>query len=208
MPRFTLPALVISTALSAVAVMPAHAADIAIPSGTYAIDAGHTSLFWSVSHFGFSNYTARLNSVDATVELNAEDITQSSLTATIDMTSVNTDYPFAERTDFDEELRGEQWLNAGNFPEATFTSTEIVKTGDSTATITGDLTFLGVTLPMTLDAELIGFAETYPVPVVQGAVFGVQATGTFDRTEFGFATFAPNIGAEVTIELNAEFIQQ
>lgn len=46
--------LILSTALAAFA-LPALAQDIAVPSGTYASDPTHTSLFWSVNHFGLSN---------------------------------------------------------------------------------------------------------------------------------------------------------
>lgn len=128
------------------------------------------------------------------------------MTATITMTSVDTDFPFPENTDFNAELRGANWLNTDAFPEATFTSTAITVTGDDTAEIEGDLTFLGQTLPVTLDAKLIGFMEDHPF--ADGAAFGIAATGSFDRTEFGFSTFVPNVGAEVTIAINAEFLQQ
>lgn len=197
--------LVLSTALIAFAA-PALAQDIAVPSGTYANDPTHTSLFWTVNHFGLSNYTARINGVSASVELDADDLTQSSVTATINMAGVDTDYPFPENTDFNAELRGANWLNTDAFPEATFTSTSITITGDDTAEIEGDLTFLGQTLPVTLDTTLIGLMETHPF--TNGAAFGISATGTFDRTEFGFSTFAPNVSAEVTIQINAEFLQQ
>lgn len=202
----TLTKLAAGLALSTVLVGAASAADIAVPTGTYASDPTHTSLFWSVNHFGLSNYTARINGVEASVDLNADDLTQSVVTATIDMASVDTDFPFPENTDFNADLRGENWLNTGNFPQATFTSTSITLTGDDTAQITGDLMFLGQTLPVTLDTQLIGLMEKHPF--ADGAAFGIAAVGTFDRTEFGFSTFAPNVGAAVTIQINAEFIEQ
>ena len=191
-------------ALSTALVAGANAADLNIGSGTYEVDPAHTSLFWSVNHFGLSNYTARFNGVDATLELDADDVTNSTLTATIDMTSVDTDFPFPENTDFNAELQGAQWFNTGNFPQATFVSTSIERTGDMTADITGDLTFLGMTLPVTLETTLIGTMGKHPF--APGAALGVHAVGTFDRTDFGFSTFAPNIGTEVTIEINAEFL--
>ncbi|MEM1285671.1 MAG: YceI family protein [Cohaesibacteraceae bacterium] len=202
----TITTLATGLALSTALIGAAAAESVAIPSGTYASDPTHTSLFWTVNHFGLSNYTARVNTVSATVELDAEDVSQSTLTATIDMASVDTDFPFPDRHDFNAELQGENWLNTANFPEATFTSTSITVTGDDTAEITGDLTFLGQTLPMTLDATLIGFMETHPF--TNNAAFGIAATGTIDRTAYGFSTFAPNVGAEVTITINSEFLAQ
>ncbi len=200
----TLTKLIAGLALSTALVGAAAAEDLSIGSGTYTVDPTHTALFWTVNHFGLSEYTARINGVDATIELDAADITQSSLNATINMAGVDTAYPFPERTDFDAELRGANWLNADAFPEATFVSTDIVKTGDNTADITGDLTFLGVTLPVTLETTLIGSVGKHPF--ADGAAFGIHAVGTFDRTDFGFGTMAPGIGADVTIEINAEFI--
>lgn len=197
--------IMLSTTLAAFA-LPALAQDIAVPSGTYANDPSHTSLFWSVNHFGLSNYTARINGVEAVVELNADDIAQSSVTATIDMASVDTYFPFPENADLNAELRGANWLNTDAFPQATFTSTSITVTGDDTAEIAGDLTFLGQSLPVTLEATLIGLMETHPF--TEGAAFGIAATGTFDRTDFGFSTFAPNVGVDVTIQINSEFLAQ
>ena len=199
-------ALATGLALSTALIGAAAAESVVIPSGTYASDPTHTSLFWSVNHFGLSNYTARLNTVSATVELDADDVSRSTVTATIDMASVDTDFPFPQNTDFNEELRGENWLNTATFPQATFTSTGITVTSEDTAEITGDLTFLGQTLPVTLDATLIGLLEQHPF--TNNAAFGIAATGTFDRTDFGFSTFAPNVGAEVTISINAEFLAQ
>ncbi|MEM6383398.1 MAG: YceI family protein [Pseudomonadota bacterium] len=198
-------ALIITTALAGFA-MPAQAADLAIPSGTYTNDPTHTSFLWSVNHLGLSEYTARFNTVEATVELDADDISNSTLTATIDMGSVDTDFPFPQNTDFNAELRGSDWLNVPDHPQATFTSTQVTKTGDTTATVAGDLSFRGLTLPVTLDVELIGALEQHPFMPV--AAFGIQATGTIDRSEFGFDRFVPNVGAAVAIEINAEFLQQ
>ena len=200
----TITKILAGLALSTALVGAASANDIALPSGTYQLDPTHGSLFWTVNHFGLSNYTARINRFDASVELDAEDITQSTLTATIDLTTLDTDYPFPEQADFNAELQNADWLNTEVFPQATFVSTQIVKTGDTTAQITGDLTFLGITLPVTLDTVLIGSLGKHPF--ADGAAFGIQAVGTFDRTDFGFSTFVPGAGAEVTIEINAEFI--
>ncbi|WP_375572221.1 YceI family protein [Ahrensia marina] len=200
----TLTKVIAGLALSTALIGSAAAEDLSIGSGTYQLDPTHGSLFWSVNHFGLSQYTARINTFEATIELDADDISQSTLTATIDMASVDTDFPNPDAHDFNAELRGENWLNTDAFPQATFVSTGITKTGDTTAEIEGDLTFLGVTLPVTLDTTLIGSMGKHPF--ADGAAFGIQAVGTIDRTEFGFSTFAPNVGAEVTIEINAEFI--
>lgn len=103
-------------ALSTALIGSASAADLNIGSGTYQLDPTHGSLFWSVNHFGLSEYTARINSFDATIELDADDITQSSMTATIDMASVDTDFPNPDAHDFNAELRGEKLAEHRRLP--------------------------------------------------------------------------------------------
>lgn len=185
----------------------AEAAQLTVPSGTYQLDPAHASLVWKIKHLGLSRYTARFNKFDATITLDAENPTGSEVTATIDPSSVDTDFPFADQKDFNAELTGEQWFNIAEFPEITFQSTELELTGDSVGTMTGDLTFLGVTRPVTLDVTLNGQLEKHPF--AGGPAIGFSATSTFKRTDFGFETMlGPIVGDEVTIQIEAEFVQQ
>ncbi|MEM6666090.1 MAG: YceI family protein [Pseudomonadota bacterium] len=200
----TLAAAALATTLS---LGVANAASLDIPSGTYAMDPTHASLTWRIKHLGLSNYTARFTSFNATVNLNAEDVSQSSMTATIDPTSVTTDYPFAANKDFDAEIAGAKIMNAPEFPEISFTSTAIEVTGDNTATITGDLSMRGFTVPVTLDATLNGTLGKHPF--VDGAAFGISATGTVSREAVG-DTFLTGQVLEDTVEviIEAEFVEQ
>ncbi|MEM6903547.1 MAG: YceI family protein, partial [Pseudomonadota bacterium] len=67
-------AWVTGLALTAAAIftgLPAKGADgITVPSGTYVLDPTHASIVWKISHLGLSDYTARFNSFDATVDFN------------------------------------------------------------------------------------------------------------------------------------------
>ena len=177
-----------------------------LPAGVYNIDKNHASLTWRVSHAGLSKYTARFKSFDADITLDPADITKSSVTATIDPTSLETDFNVAanDGKDFNKNLStGEQWLNAGQFPQITFASTKIEKTGDNTGKIHGDLTFLGVTKPVVLDAVFNG---AYLVqPFNQKPTLGISATTTIKRSDWGLATYVPAIGDEVEIIIEAEF---
>jgi polyisoprenoid-binding protein YceI len=182
---------------------PANAAELSVPSGTYQLDKTHASVVWKVSHLGLSNYTARFTSIDATIELDAANVANSKVSVTIDPASVRTDYPFPEKENFDAKLAGEGWLNAAAFPEISFTSTNIEVTGDNTAKITGDLSFLGQTKPFTLDVTLNAATEH---PMAKKPALGFSATGSLDRTEFGFNTLAGPIGTQVTVAVEAEFL--
>ncbi|KJS39931.1 MAG: hypothetical protein VR74_00065 [Hyphomonas sp. BRH_c22] len=181
-------------------------------AATYKLDPTHASLTWRVNHMGLSNYTARFTDFDATLQFNPEDPSATSVTATINPASVETDYPGDFKAghpdspfdSFDEELSGsETYFNAPQFPQITFQSTGITTTGPDTGTVTGDLTFLGVTKPVTLDVKYNGVANFPWAPEVDN--IGFSATTTLTRSDFGLTAGTPYVGDEVEVIIEAEF---
>lgn len=193
---------------AALATAPAYANDMTawkdMPAGIYTVDKTHASLIWKVSHAGLSNYTARFKSYDAEINFDPADITKSSVTAKIDPTTLETDYVATAEKDFNKNLiTKEEWFNAGKFPEITFKSTKIEVTGENTGKIHGDLTFLGVTKPVTLDATFNGAYALQPFS--KKPAMGFSATGSLNRSDFGMSTYVPMIGDKVDIIIEAEF---
>lgn len=179
------------------------------PTGTYAVDKTHASVTWKGLHQGLSWYVARFTNFDITVDFNEADVSKSKVTATIDPRSIETDYqkvrPANRTDDFNNELAtGERFFNAGKFPQITFKSTAISKTGDKTGKMTGDLTFLGVTKPVTLDVTYVGNRADQRT---QKHKIGFSATGTLKKTDFGMASGGP-VADDIKIEVNAELIQK
>lgn len=185
---------------------PALASEVTVPSGTYAIDPAHTRVIWKVNHFGLSNFTAQFNKVSGTLTLDADNPADSALVASVDPASVVTAHPFPEQADFDAELRGEPWFNTGAFPEATFKSTSIELTGDNTGRMDGELTFLGVTKPVTFDVTLVGQLDKHPF--APGAAIGFSAQGSIKRSDFGLNTFIPNVSDDVQLIIETELLEQ
>jgi polyisoprenoid-binding protein YceI len=177
----------------------------AIPSGDYTLDPTHASLTWKVNHLGLSNYTARFTKFDAKIHFDGTDPTKSTLTATVDPASIKTDYPTPEKEDFDAKLRGAEWLNTTTFPTISYVSTRIEKISDTTGKIHGNLTFLGVTKPITLDAVFVGGMTSHPF--TKAPAMGFSASTTLKRSDFGFSTYVPMIGDEVKIQIEAEFFK-
>ena len=176
----------------------------AMPAGVYTLDKTHASLTWKVSHLGLSNYTARFTNFDAEIDFDPKDFEQSKVTATIDSSSIETDYPYPEKKDFDKKLvEKEEWFNAKKFPEITFTSNSVEMTGKNTALMTGDLTFLGVTKPVSLNVTFNGAMKKQPFS--KKPTLGFSASGSLKRSEWGMATYVPNIGDEVILLIEAEF---
>lgn len=175
-----------------------------IPAGKYELDMSHASLHFKVSHIGLSNYTARFTDFAADLDFDPSNPENSTLTATINPASVETDYPNPEEKDFDKKLAtDENWFNAGAFPEAKFVATDIKKTSENTGTVTGDFTFLGMTKPLTLDVTFNGGYKEKPFAKV--AALGFSATGSFKRSEWGFDTYVPSIGDDIELILELEF---
>ncbi len=181
-----------------------------VPAGTYRLDRYHASLLFRVSHMGFSNYTARFTDFDVELQFDPRKPTAARLTATVDTNSIETDFPFPEEVDFDQTLRGADWLNTTAHPQMTYRSSNVVMTGPSKARIEGELTFRGVTQPMTLQTIFNG---GYPgMSMDPNARIGFSAHGTLKRSAYGMVYGIPEpgsnmgVGDEVEVIIEAEFI--
>ncbi|MEQ1780083.1 MAG: YceI family protein [Hyphomonadaceae bacterium] len=185
------------------------AAQGAAPAGAYAVDKTHATIQWQGLHNGLSWYTARFTAFDIQLNFDPADVTKSKVTASIDPKSIETDFlktrPAGNTTDFNNELAaGDRWFNAGKFPTITFASTAVTKTGANTGKMTGNLTFLGVTKPVTLGVTYNGF-KSFPAP--RKSKVGFRAVGSINKTQWGMPTGGP-IADDVKIEINAEFEQK
>src|SRR5580698_1312395 len=95
-------------------------------------------------------------------------------------------------------------------PEATrlvasVVATQMQKTGDGQGTMTGNLTLMGVTKPVTFNVTLIGAGhEVLPIPFGRRAA-GFEATTTIKRSDFGSTYLNNLVGDEVTLQIDAEF---
>lgn len=178
---------------------------VAAPSGSYALDKNHASLIWKIWHVGMSHYAARFDDFDVDLNFNAEDPTQSTLHVVVDPASIDLDYEGDK--DFKAELLEDpRFFRVAEFPTIEFNSTSMAITGENTGTVTGDLTFMGVTKPVTLDIRVNAALAEHPF-THRGAL-GFSATGVIKRSDFGMDFGAPNIlSDEVELQIEAEFNQ-
>ncbi|MEX1032706.1 MAG: YceI family protein [Cellvibrionaceae bacterium] len=168
-------------------------------SGAYSLDKDHAALLFKVNHLGFSSYIGRFNDFDATLDFDPEDIANSSLEAVIDMTSIDVDNP-----EFAEDLRGSDWLDVENFPQAVFRTTRFVEsTGENTFTFEGDLTFHGVTAPVMLEVAFNGGGRNF---LTRKFTLGFAASTVFKRSDFGADNMVSfGVGDDIELEIHAEF---
>ena len=171
----------------------------AAESGTFAIDESHVHAAFKVSHLGFSETVGGFDKISGSFTLNGDDLAASSVNVTIDTASIDSGWDAR-----DEHLRGDDFLKVAEYPEMTFTSTAVEVTGDTTASVTGDLTLLGQTHPVTLD---VTFNQAGKHPFSGKYVAGFSATGTLDRTVWGMEYGVPAIGKDVALIIEVEGIR-
>ena len=146
-------------------------------AANYTIDLSHAFIQFRISHLGFSVLSGRFNDFAGTFSWDKDDPNAASIALTVQTASIDSNW--AER---DKHIRGSDFLDVENFPEATFNSTKY--TGDSSGgKLDGLLTLHGVTKPITLDVKAIGEGDD----PWGGYRAGFAATTTIDRTDFGIS---------------------
>jgi len=167
----------------------------------YKIDPAHTSVGFSVRHMGVSNVKGHFDEFVGSLVVDKGSVQEAS--ATIQVKSVNTGI---EKRD--NHLRTADFFEAAKYPEITFKTKRVEKSGDQTILI-GDFTMRGVTKEVRLPVTLSG-----PVKDPQGNTrIGLEAKTTVNRKDYGMKfnavmeTGGLMVGEEVTIEINAEAVK-
>ena len=171
-----------------------------VPSGKYALDSSHGYITFTYSHLGFSDPRVGFNSFDTVLDLDTGNPENSTVEVTIDATSID-----SRVAEFNEHLNGADFFNTAEYPTITFKSTKVEANGDNTFDVTGDLTILGTTKPVTL-ATTINKAGNHPlrnVPTV-----GVSASTKLMRSEWGLGAYVPAVSDEVELSIEVELLSQ
>lgn len=182
------------TALFAQAADPAPAA---AQAGSYAVEPGHTRVGFSVLHFGFTDYYGEFSGVSGSLTLDPAKVADAKVAISIPVASIET-----TNDTLNEELRDPTWFDAAKYPTIEFVSTKVTRTGERTADVTGNLTFHGVTKPITLHAS---FNAGGVNPMDKAYTLGFNATGTIKRSDFGVTKYVPMVGDNVTLRISAAF---
>ena len=172
----------------------------AVKAGTYKVEPRHTQVSFSISHFGFTDFSGFFSGASGTLQLSSSAASASELEVSIPVNSVLTTVPA-----LDDQLKTDQWFDVAKYPNAKFTSTKVTPIGKDSVTVTGDLTLHGVTKPITLKVHLIGSGTN---PIDKSFNVGFEAVGTIKRSDFGIKQYLPLVGDDVTLKIAGAFVYQ
>ena len=168
-------------------------------AGIWHIDPGHAEVAFIGRHFMLTKVRGRFTGVDGTVTI-GDDLETSAVSVTIDMATVNS----GDETR-DTHLRSGDLFDVENHPTATFESTEVTWDG-AAGTMTGTLMIKGVSNPVRLTVDYLGYAED-PWGS-RKAVF--SARGQINREDWGVSWNMPLarggllVSREIDLELEIE----
>jgi polyisoprenoid-binding protein YceI len=171
------------------------------PAGSYHLDPSHTTVGFVARHM-LSKVHGRFTKVDGQLKI-GEALEDSEVNVEIDAGSVTTD---SEQRD--THLRTSDFFEVEKYPAITFHSTALRPGKDSAFELDGDLTIKGITRPITLRAEFLGFG-----PGLQGGTMAAfTATTTVDREDWDLTwnvaveTGGLLVGRKVELVIDAEVI--
>jgi polyisoprenoid-binding protein YceI len=170
-------------------------------TSTWLNDPAHSEVDFTITHLAISNVHGRFGHVTATLNYNEADVSKSTVTASIDLTGVDTGEEARNN-----HLKSPDFFDVATYPTATFTSTSVAKSGDG-LTINGNLTLHGVTKPVVLAAE----GPRGPAPGMDHKQHaGFSATTTIKRSDFGIGGKFPEtmVGEEVKLNIELDVAKQ
>jgi polyisoprenoid-binding protein YceI len=151
------------------------------PAATWAVDAPHTEVNFSVKHF-FTPVNGSFDKWDIDLQYDAENPEKSKVTVTIDIASVNTG-----NEKRDNHLRSGDWFEVETHPTMTFKSTKVEKVSDNKLIAHGTLDIKGHEQKVDLTITHLGTQQrSEEMQKMMGAkeVASFEATASIDRNDF------------------------
>ena len=182
--------LAVALALTGVALLPASAQTTG--SATYVLSKDHSKINFSIGHFVVSSTEGQFTSFDG--KLNFTPQAPERGTVVIHVASASVDTGIGAR---DDHLRTADFFDAAKFPQITFESTNLVRSGNS-GQLSGMLSLHGVTKPITLNATL-------RTPDLNADRLDFSVTTKLKRSDYGMTNYLGMIGDDVTLTIEAEF---
>lgn len=165
----------------------------------YLLDPQHTYVLWHADHFGFSSPSGKWMA-EGTLKLDNEHPQNSQVNVKINVADLTTGIP-----ELDKHLKGKLFLDAEQFPTATFVSNKVELNNNTITKVHGTVTLHGVSKPLTLEVHP---NKSGVNPLNNKETAGFTAYGQLKRSDFGINTLLPGVSDEVKLEVQVEASKQ
>lgn len=168
------------------------------------IDNVHSNVRFTVPHLVISEVEGSFKKFNGGITSAKPDFTDAAINFNIDVNSINTDNDMR-----DKHLKGDDFFNAGQYPNMTFKSTSFKKVSGNKYALTGNLTIRNVTKPVKFDVVYGGTAKDG----YGNTKAGFKASTKINRFDYGLKWNAlteaggTTVGKDITIDLKLQFAQ-
>jgi len=169
---------------------------------TWKADPAHTQVSFGITHMGISEVEGLFRNFDGSIVASKEDFSDAQYEITIQVPSIDTGIEMR-----DNHLKSADFFDAEKYPKMTFKSTSSEKVGDGKYKVTGDLTFHGITKPVSLD---VWYRGTIKNPQNGDVISGFAISGNVKRSDFNLGPDFPEavLSDNVLIDVDGEFKKQ
>ncbi len=168
-------------------------------SDTYSVDSDHTYILFKVTHLGIGHSYGRFNGATGTMIF--DEAMPSKSRFDIQVAAKNVDTHQAKR---DKHLKSPDFFNVEKYGQIRFSSTSVKKVGDGRFEIKGNMTLLGKTRPITIQARQTGAGKdpwgNYRV--------GFETMFTIMRSEYGMDFMLNGVSDAVDLTVSVEGIRK
>ena len=173
----------------------------------YGFDKGHTNISFSWNHLGLSRQAGRVMDYDGTLDFDPTAPEKAAIDVTMKITSLWTGIDA-----LDKALKTADYFDAEKYPTMTFKSTAVKATGEKTGEVTGDLTIMGISQPVTLQVTW-NFTGEHPLSALNPAykdkfVSGFSAKTQILRSTWGIKRGTPLTSDEIEITISTELTKK
>ncbi len=162
------------------------------------LDAGHSSMRFSVKHMGIANFNGSFQRFDVSLSALGEDFSTMEIDMNADIASINTANEMR-----DKHLLSEDFFDAEKYPKMTFKSKSVKKKDEKSFLVSGDFSMHGITKTVELLAVHTGTIkvtdEGKEIPIV-----GFKVSGTIKRSDYGISPDYTDIADEVSLDADLE----
>jgi polyisoprenoid-binding protein YceI len=167
----------------------------AFAAANWRIDPGRTHIAFAIDAVGYPRTHGQFRQFAGRISVDLDHPDRSSVAFHVQSQSVDVGSP-----SFDDYMRSVAFLDAAHYPSIDFVSKSVEKLGDHTVRVTGDLTLLGVTRPLSVDVEVQREAGG-------GDRLDFLAKTSIDRLAFGMNSGFPLVSREVELVISSEAVE-